>query len=201
MTQHSRYPVAIRLAIIAAVITAVSMSTVAGEETHVVRRGSTFAVSQPPPDPGLPSRLRRAVERQNAESGVDRDEFAWLDSSSTSPEPPANRSPDRRLPSGPRASVHISKAESAIGQPGCQHPSCEWIRVSISGFPPNASLPLACHGAGDAFWRSTVRSDGSGKGSAQPCYFGFPGERVWAEVSGIRSNEVIWGVRGPSMRP
>lgn len=104
---------------------------------------------------------------------------------SPSPEPPPPPPP-------PSPSVHIAKAGSAVGQPGCTHESCAWISVSISNFRPNASLPLRCHSSGGAFWDAVIRSDGNGNGSARPCYWGFPGQRVWVEVDGVRSNEIVW---------
>lgn len=88
-------------------------------------------------------------------------------------------------PPPPQPSVTISKTGSAVGQPGCTHSSCAYMRVQISNMSAAYGIQCKINGA-LSFSYTTNNPD------TAICYFGFPGASVTANVNGVESNTIVW---------
>ncbi|MCY3619145.1 MAG: S-layer homology domain-containing protein [Acidimicrobiaceae bacterium] len=106
----------------------------------------------------------------------------------------------RDLRSTPRRLVQMTPGSSAKGQPGCSTDPCRHLVMDLQGFAAgtysvecwssrNPDRPWNLDDNGDApNWAWPTSSLWSQGG----CWFGYPGERVWVIVDGVKSNEVIW---------
>jgi hypothetical protein len=70
------------------------------------------------------------------------------------------------------------------------------VAISGSGFDPNTSYTVSCRStrAGDNPWSTfTLRTNGNGfLGTSSTCYYGYPGEQVWATVGSVSSSRMTW---------
>jgi rhodanese-related sulfurtransferase len=80
-----------------------------------------------------------------------------------------------------------------VNRSDCYTSPCAWIDVSASGFSPNRNVTVVCSSSREtAFWTYTLATDGSGNASGAGCYYGYPGDSVWVDVDGVRSNIITW---------
>lgn len=94
-------------------------------------------------------------------------------------------------PIGP--SVSLAKGASAQGRDGCSSSACRFLAVTVAAFPANTDIRIECWASNAArFYSYTFRTNSSGGGSSSVCYYGFPGQDVWALANGVRSNTVRW---------
>ena len=98
----------------------------------------------------------------------------------------------RARPDSP-VNITISKDGSAVGQPGCSHSSCAWVRTVGTGLSPNTTYTVTCRSnAGTPFSATQVTTDGNGRLTDRSCYFGFPGYDFWVTVGPHESNHISW---------
>ena len=89
--------------------------------------------------------------------------------------------------------VSISKGGSAVGQPGCTHPSCAWVVVNATGLAPNTTYTVTCVGDGSPFSPTPTTSDGQGRIQGnRACYWGYPNTPIYVTVGQHRSNTINW---------
>ena len=86
-------------------------------------------------------------------------------------------------------SVTISKGTSAVGQSGCSHSSCAFIQVDTTGLG-SGSHTYYCHSNTQGQWWGP--SYASGSSFQTTCYYGYPRDKVWVVVDGVKSNEITW---------
>ncbi len=89
-------------------------------------------------------------------------------------------------------SVTLSKGPR-VSRPDCSTSGCAWFRIDATGFAPNTSYRLSCHGAvGGEFITRDLTTDSSGElHTASNCYYGYSGA-AWVVFGGVKSNEVSW---------
>ena len=106
----------------------------------------------------------------------------------------------RDLRSTPRRSVQLAPGASAKGQQGCSTDPCKHLVIDLEHFAP-AAYSVECRSGRDPDEPWNLTKTGaipkwtwptSRKWQQGGCWFGYPGERVWVVVDGVKSNEVIW---------
>jgi len=87
----------------------------------------------------------------------------------------------------PGRTVTLSKGTSAQGKPGCSSTACRYMVVSFSGFSAG-NHTVVCNASNAPAFYSYVTS----LTTTAYCYYGYPGQSVWATVDGVSSNHVTW---------
>lgn len=106
------------------------------------------------------------------------------------PPPPPPPAPPPPPPAAPAASI---RKGAPVNRSDCYTSPCAWIEVTASGFSPNRNVNVVCSSSREtAFWTYTLTTDGSGNASGSGCYYGYPGDSVWVDVDGVRSNVITW---------
>ncbi len=90
-------------------------------------------------------------------------------------------------PPPPGRSVSASKGGSAQGRSGCTSSACAYLVVSFSNFGGGAHT-VTCNASNTGEWyRYTTSAT-----TTAYCYYGYPGQTVWATVDGVGSNSFRW---------
>jgi hypothetical protein len=112
---------------------------------------------------------------------------AALGATAEDPDP----APPTSTPASPAVTFTIDR--SARGQAGCTVPACRFVDVTLTGFPPSATVTITCHsGAHGAFGPTPVTLTVAGTTEHEACYFGHPGDRFWVTADGITSPTITW---------
>ncbi len=100
-------------------------------------------------------------------------------------------------PVPPPPVVTVSRGSVYTG-PGCAG-TCNRVFVDAQNFGPNETVTIACYSSiqGTPFLTYTRTADGNGRSQGEQCFYGFPGDSVWATVSSAtrpvtQSNTIIW---------
>lgn len=93
-------------------------------------------------------------------------------------------------------SVSVGKGAS-YRSASCTHSSCAYVAVSIRDFGPGQGVRVQCHSSRGTFYEYTVTTNGAGHHDSQVCFYGFPGDAVWATAYvrpdlNARSNNITW---------
>ena len=86
----------------------------------------------------------------------------------------------------PPPTVSVSKGGSAQGRPGCSSSACAYVVVSFANFS-GGNHSISCESS-----VGHIYGPYSGGTPSAVCYFGYPGQTVWATVDGVRSNDLRW---------
>lgn len=106
----------------------------------------------------------------------------------------------RDLRSTPRRLVELTPGTSAKGQPNCSTDPCKHLVIDLQSFAPG-TYSVECRSSRDPDTPWNLHENGDTPHWAWPtsrmwqqggCWFGYPGERVWVIVDGVKSNEVTW---------
>ncbi|WP_419927214.1 hypothetical protein [Candidatus Poriferisocius sp.] len=85
----------------------------------------------------------------------------------------------------------LSKGASAQGRPGCTTVPCRHPSIQLDASFAPGPLSVECWSSRDpaAPWYSGAwQWPASGLWTEGGCWFGYPGERVWVVVDGVKSN-------------
>jgi hypothetical protein len=96
-------------------------------------------------------------------------------------------------PITPAPAVTVTVGAATVGQPTCTAVACHFVDVALSGFDAGEEVTVTCHATSvESFGthRLTIGTDGTA--SSSTCYFGLPGEQVWADADGVESNRLTW---------
>ena len=94
--------------------------------------------------------------------------------------------------------VTLAPGDSAKGWEDCSTDPCKHLRITLHEFTPGAYSVECWSSLSSSRW---YPPEGKTRTWTWPtsrlwqeggCWFGYPGERVWVVVDGIKSNEVIW---------
>jgi hypothetical protein len=105
---------------------------------------------------------------------------------------PIPPTPDPDPPPTTADRVTASKGASAQGRPGCSVSACRYVTVGMTGFSANQSVTIECWSSVGHIYTYNTKVGSTGSGTSSVCYFGYPGEDVWAKVNGITSKKVRW---------
>jgi hypothetical protein len=93
----------------------------------------------------------------------------------------------------PAPSVTVSVGRPAADQPACSTAACHFVDLALAGFDPGAEVTVTCHAAAQGTFGAHLVAIGTdGTATSSTCYFGYPGEQVWADADGTESNRVTW---------
>ncbi len=87
----------------------------------------------------------------------------------------------------PDRTVSVAKVGNAQGRPGCSSSACAYLQVSFANFGGGAHT-VVCRASNDPAWYTYTTS----ATTTASCYYGYPGQTVWATVDGVLSNKIRW---------
>ncbi|WP_433046474.1 fibronectin type III domain-containing protein [Dactylosporangium sp. CS-033363] len=97
----------------------------------------------------------------------------------------------------PPATISVSKGGRYSGS-ACTSSSCAYLTVTLANFAANTKYSVICTSGGPAggsgdYYQYDVTTNGSGASTSSTCFYGYPGQQVWAHVvSGPTSNTLTW---------
>ena len=105
--------------------------------------------------------------------------------------------PTTTLPAVP-SSVTLTVGGSAQGWQACRSEHCKHLSISLDA--PAGEYDVECWSSRDPepWYAGTWSWPTSALWTEGGCWFGYPGEQVWAVVDGIKSNTVTWPADTPT---
>jgi hypothetical protein len=99
-------------------------------------------------------------------------------------------------PPPPPPSVSVGRGGHYSGS-ACTSASCAYVTVTLNNFAAGTRYTVTCvtsgpsGGSGD-YYTYSVTTNGAGASTSSTCFYGYPGQSVWARVNGTESNHFVW---------